>query len=63
MSFSSLIFPVYSNDQERDILLPDMNTTTRYTRGGPPPFLQLECYSSGISVLTKKEVKYLSKVK
>lgn len=63
MPFSSLIFPVYGNDQERDILLPDMHTTTCYTHGGPPPFLHLECYSSGISVLMKKEVKYLRKEK
>lgn len=63
MPFSSLIFPVYGNDQERNILLPDMHTTTRYTHGGTPPFLQLECYSSGISVLMKKEVKYLRKEK
>lgn len=63
MPFSPLIFPVYGNGQEKDILLPDMHTTTCYTHGGPPPFLQLACYSSGISVLMKKEVKYLRKEK
>lgn len=61
MPFSPLIFSVYGNDQERDILLPDMHTTLHYTHGGPPHFCSLSVIPQGYQSLWRRKLSIWGK--